>query len=91
MSGFIWGQVLVESGACIRGAMVEIVEGSGMGRKSPQPDNCNAWDYDGFWFNDLPLGTTVTIRATASGYEPEDRDVVVPGGGGPVQFVLQPK
>jgi hypothetical protein len=89
-SGFIWGQVLKESGLCIRGAMVEIIEGPGMGRKSGQPDNCGAWDYDGFSFDDLPLGATVTLRATASGYQPEDREIVVPAGGGPVQFVLQP-
>ena len=89
-SGFIWGQVLEESGVCIRGAMVEIVEGPGIGRKSGQPDNCGPWDYDGFWFNDLPSGATVTLRATASGYQPEDSVVVVPNGGRPVQFVLQP-
>jgi hypothetical protein len=88
--GFIWGQVLEESGVCIRGGMVEIVEGPGTGRKSGQPDDCGAWDYDGFWLNNLPLGATVTLRATAPGYQPEDRDVVVPAGGGPVQFALQP-
>jgi hypothetical protein len=89
-SGFIWGQVLKESGPCIRGAMVEIVEGPGIGQKSGQPDNCGPWDYDGFWLNNLPPGATVTLRATASGYQPEDSVVVVPNGGRPVQFVLQP-
>ena len=88
--GTIWGQVLTESGGCIRGALVEIVAGPGLGQKSGQPDNCGAWDYDGFWLSELPLGATVTLRASAPGYHPEDREVVVGTGGGPTQFVLQP-
>jgi hypothetical protein len=92
LSGIIWGQVLGEGEGCIRGGMVEIVAGPGIGRTSGQPDPplCNPWGEDGFWFYDLPLGATVTLRATAPGYQPEDCDVVVPRGGGPVQFVLQP-
>jgi hypothetical protein len=72
--------------------MVEIVEGPGTTRKSGQPDppECDPWGEVGFMFDDLPLGATVTLRATASGYQPEDREMVVPAGGGPVQFVLKP-
>jgi hypothetical protein len=90
--GHLWGQVLAEGGGCIRGAMVEIVEGPGTSRKSGQPDppSCDPWGEVGFMFDDLPLGATVTLRATASGYQPEERVLVVPAGGGPVQFVLQP-
>jgi hypothetical protein len=91
MSGFIWGQVLKESGVCIRGAVVEIVDGPGIGLKSGQPDECGAWDYVGYEFRDLPLGATVTLRATALGYQLEDRELVVRNGGGPVQFVLATK
>jgi hypothetical protein len=90
LSGFIWGEVFTESGVCIRGAMVEIVEGPSVGRKSGQPDNCSIWGEEGFWFDGLPVGATVTLRATASGYQPEDSAVGVPNGGRPVQFFLQP-
>lgn len=90
-SGFIWGQVLKESGMCIRGAVVEIVDGPGIGLKSGQPDECDAWDYVGYEFHDLPLGATVTLRATASGYQPADRELLVRNGGEPVQFVLATK
>ena len=91
MSGFIWGQVLKESGLCIRGAVVEIVGGPGIGLKSGQPDECGAWDYVGYELRDLPLGATVTLRATALGYQQEDRELVVRSGGEPVQFVLATK
>jgi Tol biopolymer transport system component len=89
-TGSIRGQVLDGSGLCIRGGMVEIVAGPGMGRTSGQPDTCNASSEDGFVFDDLPLGATVTLRATAPRYQPEVSAIVVPAGGGPVQFVLQP-
>jgi TolB protein len=84
------GQVLDGSGVCIAGAMVEIVAGPGMGRTSGQPDTCNATSEDGFVFDGLPLGATVTLRATAPRYQPKVSAVVVTDGGGPVQFVLQP-
>jgi hypothetical protein len=90
-SGHLWGQVLDRSGICIRGATVEIVQGPGIGRKSGQPEQCDAWAYEGYWFDDLPLGTKVTLRATASGYQPQDLQVRVPDGGYPVQFVLLKK
>jgi hypothetical protein len=90
-SGFIWGQVLDQSGLCLDGGVVEIVDGPGIGEKSGQPDGCNAWDYVGYEFRDLPAGATVTLRATASGYQPQDRELVVPSSGEPVQFVLATK
>ena len=87
-SGYVWGQVLGQSGVCLSGGEVEIVGGPGIGRKSSQPDECNAWDYTGYEFRDLPAGATVTLRATAPGYQAQDRDLVVRNGGEPVQFVL---
>jgi hypothetical protein len=81
MSGYIWGQVLDESGICLRGAVVEIVEGPGTGRKSGQPDDCEAWAYDGYEFRDLSLGATLTLRATAPGYQSQDSELLVPNGG----------
>jgi hypothetical protein len=87
-NGFIWGQVLEASGACIREGEVEIVAGPGIGRKSGQPEVCGAWDYVGYEFGDLPVGATVTLRAGAPGYRSEERELVVRNGGEPVQFVL---
>ena len=87
-SGYIWGQVLDQSGVCLPGGEVEIVDGPGVGRKSSQPGGCTAWDYDGYEFRDLQLGATVTLRATTPGYQPQDRELVVQNGGSPVQFVL---
>jgi len=90
--GHIWGQVLAKGGGCIRGGMVEIVGGPGTGQKSAQPDppSCDPWGEVGFTFDNLPLGASVTLRATGPGYRSEDRQLVVPAGGGPVQFVLEP-
>jgi hypothetical protein len=87
-SGYIWGHVLDQSGLCLPGAEVEVVDGPGVGRKSSQPGGCAAWDYVGYEFRDLQLGTTVTLRATTPGYQPQDRELVVQNGGSPVQFVL---
>jgi hypothetical protein len=90
LSGFLWGQVFGEDAAlCLEGGMVEIVAGPGKGLKSGQPDTCDPWSYDGWFLNDLQLGATVTLRATAPGYQPKDSVVVVPAGGYPIQFVLQ--
>jgi hypothetical protein len=91
VTGMIWGQVLDSSGVCLRGGMVEIIDGPSAGQISQQPEECDAWDYEGFEFDDLPLGATVTLRASAPGYRPQDRKVVARNGGGPVQFVLIPK
>ena len=91
-SGFIYGYVVDQSGICIRGAMVQIVEGPGTGRKSGQADACAAWDYGGeYEFRDLPGGATVTLRASAPGYRSEDRQVVAENGGPGVEFVLAPE
>jgi hypothetical protein len=93
-SGYIWGFVIGAggSGACVRGGVVEIVDGPGTGRKSAQADGCGAWDYSGgYEFRNLPMGATVTLRATAPGYEPQDRELVVQNGGPGVEFDLTPK
>jgi hypothetical protein len=90
-TGLIWGQVLDSSGVCLDGGVVQIVAGPGAGRLSGQPDGCDAWDYVGFELRDLPLGAMVTLRASAPGHRSEDRQLVTPAGGGPVQFVLVPE
>ena len=68
--------------------MVEIVRGPGIGRKSGQPDDCDAWDYVAYEFPDLPLGATVTLLAATPGYQPQASELKVPSGGSPIQFVL---
>lgn len=89
---FIWGHVLDESGLCILGASVEIVSGPGAGRKAIQEEVCGAWDHvAGFEFRGLPLGVTVTLRASRDGYEAQQRSLVTGRGGPPFQFVLVPE
>jgi carboxypeptidase family protein len=86
-----WGTVVDASGVCIRGSTVSIVDGPGTGNHSGQPDECNAWGYDGFEFRNLPLDATVTLRATAPGYRSQNRQVVAGNGGAPVEFDLTPQ
>lgn len=89
---FIWGHVVDESGVCILGATVEIVSGPGAGREAVQETICNAWDYAaGFEFRGLPLGVTVTLRASRDGYEAQERSLVTGRGGPPFQFWLTPE
>ena len=92
LTGHIWGKVLGEGVGCLRGAAVEIVAGPGMGRMSSQPDPpaCDPWSEEGFQFDELPLGGTVTLRATALGYQPKDSVVVVSNDGIAVVFILSP-
>lgn len=90
--GYLWGHVLDASGVCIPGAMVEIVDGPGAGRRVTQSAACNAWDYvAGFEFSGLGIGKTVRLRATAAGHRPDEIVVVTQDGGAPIQFELMPE
>ena len=76
-------------GACVHGAVVEIVQGPGTARKSAQADGCSAWDYSGgYEFRNVPLGATVALRASAPGYGSEVRELVVQNGRSGVEFDL---
>ena len=89
-AAYVWGHVVMDSGICIPGAMVEIIAGPGTGRKETQKGPCDAWSYAaGYEFRDLPLGVTVKLRATAKGYGPQERELVTQNGGYPFQFVLE--
>jgi hypothetical protein len=91
-SGYIWGFVVGVSGACVHGAVVEIVQGPGTGRKSAQADGCSAWDYSGgYEFRNVPMGATVALRASAPGYGSQVRELVVQNGGSGVEFDLAPR
>ena len=66
---FLAGMVLSNGGGCIKGAVVEIVAGQGIGRRSTQTAPCSWWDWeDGFLFTGLAPGVEVTVRASAEGY-----------------------
>ena len=81
-TGSIWGYVVDSSGICLTTVTVEIVSGPGTGRQMVQAVPCDAWAYgNGFWFNNLPLGITVTVRAKRPGYKPQDLNVVVRNAG----------
>jgi len=61
--------VISDDGACVRGAVVEIVAGQGIGRKMTQTAACSWWDWEeGFMFPELLPDVQLTIRVSASGY-----------------------
>ena len=89
-NGFVWGHVVMDSGVCIEGAVVEIIDGPGFGRKQTQRTPCDAWSYgDGFEFGNLPMGARITLKASAKGYSSEELVVVTQNGGYPVTFELK--
>ena len=69
--GSIAGFVIDAFDECIIGARVEMIDGPQAGTSFVQTV-CGFWDYGddlGYSFHNLPLGITVTIRATAEGYK----------------------
>jgi hypothetical protein len=61
--------VLSRGGGCIEGAIVEIVGGQGIGRKSTQRGLCSWWDpEEDFLFTGLVPGLELTVRASAVGF-----------------------
>ena len=92
-NGFIWGHVLgPSSGVCLTGAVVEIIAGPGTGQKGVQTEPCDAWSYvAGYAFHNLPVGATVTLRATRQGYVPQERETVARTTQLPFQFELSPE
>ncbi len=73
--GSIAGFVFDKFYQCIIGARVEVLDGTQAGAVVVQTI-CDVWGYgsdNGYLFNDLPIGTAVTIRVTANGYEPVER------------------
>jgi hypothetical protein len=74
----IAGFVIDKSDQCIIGARVEVIDGPRAGAAFVQTV-CGFWDYGddlGFSFHELPVGTPVTVRATANGYKPADTRAV---------------
>lgn len=65
----ITGLVTAESGECIIGALVQVVDGPRAGAEYTQT-RCFSWDYEevGFSFSHLPSVVPVTLRASAAGF-----------------------
>lgn len=69
--GAIAGFVLDESRDCVIGARIEMVDGPGAGTAFVQT-YCHFWGYEsdnGYSFVNLPVGSRITIRASAKGYK----------------------
>jgi len=68
-TGGIGGYIFAGSvGNCLVGARVELVDGPRAGEAIQQRD-CPFGDAYGYYFQDLPLNTRVTFRASAPGYK----------------------
>lgn len=85
----VWVMVIAESGACIDGATVEIVDGQGLGQKLTQKADCDYWAYSGgVTFPGLTPRVNLTLRASAAGYVTEDKTIAPKAGiVGPVYFL----
>jgi hypothetical protein len=69
--GSIAGFVIDKSDECIIGARVEMIDGPQAGAVFVQTV-CGFWDYGedlGYSFHKLPVGASITLRATAAGYK----------------------
>jgi hypothetical protein len=88
-TGFIWGFVIENSGACIVGAAVEIIRGEHQGETQVQETPCSVWDYArGFSFENLPISTQLTLRASAPGYAAREFTATAVNSGQAVEVKL---
>jgi hypothetical protein len=63
-------------GTCLVDATIEVVRGQRTGQSITQTP-CDLWDFGGgAWFRDLTPGVAMTLRASASGYAPQEQTVV---------------
>jgi hypothetical protein len=72
-TGFVSGTVLVSSGACLPGAVVEVLDGARAGDRVTQNECGGAWDAfpPGYSFS-VPKGIAVRIRASKQGYRSKE-------------------
>ena len=92
-AGFVWGYVHDESGVCIQGAVVEVLDGPRAGTKSTQNGPCSVWDSDGgYSFRDLPSNTNVRMRASKQGFQSQEMTFFATTyGGNQSSFLLVPE
>lgn len=89
-SGVVWGFVKNSSGACIPGAVVEILDGPSAGGKSTQWDECgDVWDGGAYVFRDLPLNTKIRLRASKEGYRSQEITAYAGSNPDPSNFLLE--
>jgi hypothetical protein len=88
-NAWVWVMVIDSSGACIRGATVQVVAGQAVGEPIAQKP-CSVWDYaGGVEIHNLISGVPVTLRASAPGYAPEEK-TVVPFGAAQQAIIFEP-
>lgn len=73
-TGFVSGTILVNTGACLPGAVVEILDGPRAGDRVTQNQCGGAWDGapPGFSFTSVPVSVPVRVRASKQGYRSKE-------------------
>ena len=87
------GTVFDSSGTCIRGAVVEVLDGARAGDRLTQNECVGYWD-DGppGYSLSLPAGINVRMRASRQGYRSKEETFLPKiGGQGEANFVLEPE
>ena len=83
--------VIDAGGACLVGAVVEVVQGQRAQTRIDQDPACDAWSFPTVYFNNLTAGEEMVVRASAPGYRSEDKKAVpVRGREVLVSFLLTP-
>ncbi len=77
-SAWVFAMVVGERGGglCILDATVEVVAGQGLGQRATQSEPCDIWWVGGVEFKNLTPGVEMTLRASASGYAPEEKTII---------------
>lgn len=75
--GVVSGNVHTTTGACLVGAVVEVMDGPRAGARFTQTACQGAFDYgdDGYSFRDLPSDVNVRLRASKAGYQSQELTV----------------
>ena len=88
-TGFLWAMGVDKTGGCIAGAVAEVIDGQRKGETQIQETPCSVWDYGGgFFWRDLTLGQSMTIRVSVQGYTSQEQTVLPQTSGSVDEFVL---
>ena len=88
-NAWVWAMVIDSTGACIRGATVQVVAGQAIGDPVAQKP-CSVWDYSGgVELHNLISGVPVTLRATAPGYAAQEK-TDIPFGAAQEAIIFEP-